>query len=83
MKKFNGKKRLKRLNGSLEWHMVGPHAFPHEVSAFIYIYWLIDWLILLMYALRNMLVKNFKKFIMKKEKNNFFNNFFGFSLTIY
>ena len=43
MKKFNGKKRLKRLNGSLEWHMVGPHAFPHEASAFIYIY--IDWLI--------------------------------------
>ena len=27
---------FKKLNGSLERHMVRLHAFPHEVSTFIY-----------------------------------------------
>ena len=34
-KKLN-EKRLKRLNARLECHMIGPHALPHEVTAFIY-----------------------------------------------
>ena len=32
------KKGLKRLNEKLEHHMVGPHALPNEVFAFIYGY---------------------------------------------
>ena len=28
----------KILNATLECHVAGPHAFSHEVSAFIYIY---------------------------------------------
>ena len=43
MKKFNGKKKkLKRLNGSLECDIVGSHAFLHEVSAFTLLYWLMS-----------------------------------------
>ena len=35
----------KRLNAKLEYHLAGPHALSHEVSAliYIYIYILIDW----------------------------------------
>ena len=34
---------FKKLNGSLERHIVGPHEFPHEVSTYIYIYIYIDY----------------------------------------
>ena len=30
--------KFKKLNGSLECHMIGPHVFLHEVSTYIYIY---------------------------------------------
>ena len=29
-------KKKKMHNAKLEWHLVGPHALPHMVSAFIY-----------------------------------------------
>ena len=38
-KKKNLMKRgKKRLNVKLECHMAEPHAFPHEVFSYIYIY---------------------------------------------
>ena len=42
VKKFNVKKVKKTKWKSLECHMTGPHAFSHEVSAFIYILILIS-----------------------------------------
>ena len=34
-----GKKKKKKMhNAKLEWHLAGPHALPHMISAFIYIY---------------------------------------------
>ena len=32
--------KKKILNAKLEHHMAGPNALLHEVSAYIYIYWL-------------------------------------------
>ena len=32
-------KKKKMHNAKLEWHLAGPHALPHMVSAYIYIYW--------------------------------------------
>ena len=36
-KKLTKRGKKKRLNLKLECHIAGPHAFPHEISAFIYI----------------------------------------------
>ena len=39
----------KMLNAKLERHLARPHTLPYEVSAYIYIYILIDWTTLEIY----------------------------------
>ena len=62
--------KFKKLNGSLECHMIGPHVFLHEVSTFIYIYIYIYWLDIrtILYFPRTIKNELFEKLHLGKKK---------------
>ena len=63
-------KRFKKLNGSLECYMIGPHAFFHEVSSFIYIYiYRLD-IRTILYFPRTIKNELFEKLYLEKKKKS-------------